>query len=415
MSAAIFFRFKSEKDRCIIPIDSAEISVKELKDKIAEIKRLKDDGTLKKKGPNQNYSLTLLHSNTDEEYREDNELIPAGTFIIGKRVSSSLPTQISINPAQDPAQVLTVGALKPREEETVSLKLAKIIITGKLPIILTCSICHKILKNPFISTCCGYTACQGCFKSKCPSCVKDLDIIPDKQLNKLLLSIDDKLREVRDKSAGITEFLESAKYYLLQVYNPQQLETSLNTSTYPIPPDNAFKLDSSFQPGRNVILIFVNSASNQFHGCGLMMSPIIHKKSELWGNSEFIGVKWLRKADLSFSDIQHLDHPIPHASLTLPVEEIDSNCGLELCLKIEQANQTEVPDYRQYIFEAEEEQKIDGVELKREERKRSRSPDEKRKKSPNRRKRSRDRRSPEKRRDKDSPKRHKHKEKKDRR
>ncbi|CAG9321573.1 unnamed protein product [Blepharisma stoltei] len=422
MSAAIFFRFKSERERCIIPIEGAEISVRELKDKIAEIKKLKDDGTQKKKGPNQNYSLSLLHSTNEEEYKEENELIPAGTYIIGKRVSSAIPTPIPIIPAEaGPAQ--NNQTIKPREEETVSSKLAKIIITGKLPSILACQLCNKILKNPYITTCCGYTACQTCFTTKCPACSKDLEIISDKQLEKFLLSIEDKLREVRDKSAGITEFLESAKYFLLQVYNPQTLETSLKTSTYPIPPDNSFKLNSSFQPGKNVIVIFVNSAAGQFHGCGVMMSPIIHKKNDIWGSSEFISVKWLRRADVSFVDTQHLDHPIPHNSLTQPVEELDSNSGLELCLKIEQAEQKEVPDYQVFEVEnqtAKEEGKMEIEEIVKEEetkRKRSRSPEEKRKSSPHRsRKRSKERKSPEsKYRNRESPKRHKHKEKKHRR
>jgi len=52
------------------------------------------------------------------------------------------------------------------------------------------------------------------------------------------------------------------------------LEHSLNTSVYPIPPDNTNRLNSNFNQGRNIITIFVNSASGQFHGCGVMMSPV---------------------------------------------------------------------------------------------------------------------------------------------
>ena len=392
MSTAIFFRFKSEKERCSVPIDGSDIPVLLLKEKISEIKKLKEDQTQKKKGPNPNYSLKLINSKTDEEYTDDKTLIPAGTLVIVKRVLSSFPNTIPVYeqlPSTAPVDTLS---LKPREEETVASQLAKMIVTGTLPSILACYQCNLILKDPHITECCGYTACKSCFKDTCPTCKKPIEIFKDKQLNNFLLSIESELNDL----SGITELLNNAKYFLLQVYKPDSLTVSITNSIWEIPPDNTYRLNLSFQEGRNIILIFANSATQNFHGFAMLMSPVVHKKQ-----GGVISVKWIRRADLSFTHISRLHNPIPRSALTQPVDEISNNSGLELCLMIEQLDQLEeiLPFKPLEVEEIKEEHK--------EERKRSRSPIEERVKSPQKHK-PKEHRSDSYR---DSPKRHKHKDK----
>ena len=227
MSAAIFFRFKSEKDKCSVPIDGSDIPVKMLKDKIAEIKKLKDDQNLKKKGPNPNYSLILINSKTGEEYNNDKALIPAGTLVTVRRVLSSFPSTIPVHEQAPPLAPIDTLSLKPREEETVASQLAKMIVTGTLPTILACFQCNSRLKDPHVTGCCGYTACKTCFsKPICPKCSKNLEIFQDKQLQIFMLSIENELNDL----SGITEILNNAKYFLLQVYNPVFLSDSIQNS-----------------------------------------------------------------------------------------------------------------------------------------------------------------------------------------
>ena len=215
MSAAIFFRFKSEKDKCLVPIDGSDIPVSMLKEKIAEIKKLKEDQNLKKKGPNPNYSLKLINSKTEEEYTDERALIPAGTTVIVMRVLSSFPNTIPVHEQIHNAAPVDLLSLKPREEETVASQLAKMIVTGTLPSILACNLCASRLKDPYITACCGYTACKACFKQEtCPNCNKSQEIFQDKQLNVFLLSIENELNDL----SGITELLNNAKYFSLQKF-----------------------------------------------------------------------------------------------------------------------------------------------------------------------------------------------------
>lgn len=390
MSTAVFFRFKSEKEKCSVPIDGSDIPVLLLKDKISEIKKLKEDQTQKKKGPNPNYSLKLINSKNDEEYTDDKALIPAGTLVIVKRVLSSYPNTIPVY-EQGPSTIqVSVASLKPQEEETVASQLAKMIVTGTLPAILACFQCHSRIKDPFITECCGYTACKSCFTELCPICAKPLEIFQDKQLNVFLLSIESELNDL----SGITEILNNAKYFLVQVYKTEALSISIQNSIWDIPPDNSYRLNLSFQEGRNVILLFANSASSNFHGFAMLMSPVVHRKT-----GSVVSVKWVRRADLAFTHISRLHNPIPRLALTQPIEEISNNSGLELCLMIEQLEQLEeIPPFVPLeIEEIKEEVK--------EERKRSRSPIEERVKSPHKHK-SKEHRSENYR---ESPKRHKHK------
>jgi uncharacterized protein YbaR (Trm112 family) len=391
MSAAIFFKFKSEKEKCSVPIDGSDIPVKLLKDKIADIKKLKEDQNQKKKGPNPNYSLVLINSKTNEEYTNDKALIPAGTLVIVRRVLSSFPNTIPVHEPVPSAVPVDTLSSKPREEETVASQLAKMIVTGTLPSILACYECHNRLKDPYLTGCCGYTACKPCLlKPLCPKCNKQLEIFQDKQLNNFLLSIEKELKDL----SGITEVLKNAKYFLLQVYTPQSLTNSVQNSIWDIPPDNSYKLNLSFQEGRNVILIFVNSAASKFHGFAMLMSTVIHRKQ-----GDVISIKWIRRADLSFNHISRLHNPIPRSALTQPVEEVSNSSGLELCLMIEHLDQIEeIPSYKPLEIE-------EVKEDPKEEKKRSRSPPEERKKSPARSKEHRSDKT------RDSPKRYKTKDK----
>lgn len=388
MSAVVFFKFKSEKDKCSVSIDGSDIPVKLLKEKISDMKKLKEDMTLKKKGPNPNYSLILINPKNNEEFCDDKTLIPAGTFLIAKRVLSSFPNTIPVHESAPNAVPVDSLSLKPREEETVASSLAKMIVTGTLPSILACTQCHSRLKDPHITSCCGFSACKQCFtQPMCLKCNKSLEIFQDKQLNFFLLSIENELNDL----SGITEVLNNAKYYLLQVYKETSLSTSVKDSIWEIPPDNSYRLNMSFQEGRNVILIFVNSAASKFHGFAMLMSPVIIRKT-----GSVINIKWIRRADMNFTHMSRLQNPIQRDALTQPIEEISSNSGLEICLMIEQIEPIEEISPFQPII----------IEEQKEERKRSRTPEE-RPKSPAR-KRSKEYKSSKHR---DSPRRSKHKSK----
>ncbi|OMJ85833.1 hypothetical protein SteCoe_12744 [Stentor coeruleus] len=394
MCPSIYFRFKSEKDKSSVGIDGSDIPVKMLKDKICDMKKLKEDMTLKKKGPNPNYSLVLMNSETGEEYSDDKTLIPAGTLVIAKRVLSSFPNTIPVHENTTSVAQSDLLILKPREEETVASHLAKMIVTGTLPSILACYLCHSRLKDPYITSCCGFTACKACFSMPaCPKCNKSIEIVQDKQLQIFLLSIENELNDL----SGITEILNNAKYFLLQVYSHQSLSNSVQNSIWDIPPDNSYRLNTSFQEKRNVILIFVNSANSKFHGFAVLMSPVIHRKQ-----GAVINIKWIRRADMAFAHMSRLHNPIQRDSLTQPVEEIPSSSGLELCLMIEQLEQQEeiTPFKPLEIEEAKE-------EVVKEEVKANKSPVEEKTKSPSRYKNKEHKRN----KHIDSPKRRKHKEK----
>lgn len=389
MSGVIYFRFKSEKDKCTIPIDCTDITVKMLKDRISDLKKLKEDMTLKKKGPNPNYSLLILNPITGEELVDDKTTVSAGSFVIAKRVLSSNPNTIPVHESGPNLMPVDPMILKPREEETVAAALAKMIVTGTLPSILVCSQCSNRLKEPYITGCCGFTACKLCFSpNTCPKCNKSTEIFHDRQLNVFLLNIDQELNDL----SNLTEILNNARYFLLQVYQESSLSTSVNTSIWEIPPDNAYRLNLSFQQGRNVILIFVNSATSKFHGFAMLMKPIINRKS-----GPVINIKWIKRAELDFVHLNRLQSPIHRDALTQPIEEIANSTGLEICLMIEQLeSKEEIPAFA-YVDDDLEDTK---------ERKRSRSPEEKAK-SPQRNKSKEIRHSKQ----RNSPKRSKHRSK----
>jgi hypothetical protein len=392
MSAAIFFRFKSEKEKCSVPIDGSDIPVKMLKDKICDMKKLREDMTMKKKGPNPNYSLILINSKTNEEFSDDKALIPAGTLVIAKRVLSFFPSTIPVHESTPSTAPVDQLALKPIEEETVASQLAKMIVTGTLPSILACSQCHSRLKDPYITSCCGFTACKACFTPSQCFCGKPLEIFQDKQLNFFLLSIENELNDL----SSITDILNNAKYFLLQVYASQSLSNSVQNSIWEIPPDNSYRLNASFQEKRNVILIFVNSAASKFHGFAMLMSQIVHRKQ-----GAAINIKWIRRVDMSFTHMGRLHNPIQRDSLTQPIEEISSSSGLELCLMMEQLEQLEeLAAFKVLTVDEEKEEPV------KEERKRSRTPEE-RGKSPGKPKNKEKKSS----KHRESPKRYKHSDK----
>jgi hypothetical protein len=102
------------------------------------------------------------------------------------------------------------------------------------------------------------------------------------------------------------------------------------------------------------------------------MKPIINRKS-----GPVINIKWIKRSELDFINLNRLQSPIHRDALTQPIEEIASSTGLEICLMIEQLESKEEIAPFQYVNE-EEDEKVDRVD-----RKRSRTPEDK-KKSPNR-------------------------------
>lgn len=385
MSAYVLFRFKCEKDKNSVPIDGPEIGVRQLRDRIAEMKGLKDDGLQKKKGPNPNYTLIIMDEANQE--LDDDNLVSAGTTVIVKRVQTSRPTTI---PATDSKpQNVSQPTTRITSEDSIAAQLAKHILTGYMPSFLVCPVCKKRFTDPYISSCCNYTACHSCFKEdSCPNCQKPPNLFPDRQLQCFMLSIEEKLAQLHSQSSGIIDVLKNPKYFLVQVYDPDKLELSLNTSEWPVSPDYSFKLNTAYQEGHNVIVIFTNSEAKMFHGFGLMMSPVMHDYNETWKTRDIIGIKWLRRTEVSFSHLEELQHAINRTSLTQPIEEIPVNTGFDLCLLLEQGEKKDIPSYKPREMELEE-PKREETPLKR-----SRSPEEKRKKSPRRKSPPKSKRSP---------------------
>jgi hypothetical protein len=191
MSACVYFRFKSEKEKCPVPIDGHEISVRQLRDKISDIKKLRDDPTIKKKGPNPGYNLVLLNSQNNLEYKDENTLIPAGTFLIVKRVLRAQPTTIPVYETTgiEEHKPAPIAPTPVNDEISIYEMLGKMINNGQLPVVLACTVCDSLLIEPSITACCGFTGCRECIGGVCPSCNKGSDVFPDSMLHDFIQNV----------------------------------------------------------------------------------------------------------------------------------------------------------------------------------------------------------------------------------
>lgn len=211
MSACIYFRFKSEKEKCPVPIEGHEISVRQLTDKISDLKKLRDDPTVKKKGPNPGYNLVLINSQNNIEYRDENTLIPAGTNLVVKRVLRAQPTTIPVyeTTGVEETKLAPVAPVQPVSDEiTIYEMIGKMINNTQLPVVLACTVCDSLLSEPSITACCGFTGCKECIGGVCPSCNKAADVFPDAMLSDFIQNIMPYITITLNKKKQIVKTLE---------------------------------------------------------------------------------------------------------------------------------------------------------------------------------------------------------------
>ncbi|GMM34539.1 cleavage polyadenylation factor subunit [Saccharomycopsis crataegensis] len=80
MSSTIFYRFKSQNKNSKIAFDGTGLTVFDLKKEIININKM---------APATDFNLSLSNPDTDEEYKDDNQVIPRSSFVIARRYPSS--------------------------------------------------------------------------------------------------------------------------------------------------------------------------------------------------------------------------------------------------------------------------------------------------------------------------------------
>ncbi|XP_076918368.1 E3 ubiquitin ligase PARAQUAT TOLERANCE 3-like isoform X3 [Bidens hawaiensis] len=111
---AVYYKFKSAKDYDSIPIDGHFITVASLKEKIYESKQL---------GRGTDYDLVVTNAQTNEEYLDEDMLIPKNTSVLIRRIPGQPRKPIVAAPITEPAETKTVN-------ETESAQQAKSNFSG---------------------------------------------------------------------------------------------------------------------------------------------------------------------------------------------------------------------------------------------------------------------------------------------
>ncbi|CAL9129712.1 unnamed protein product [Musa textilis] len=73
----VYYKFKSAKDFCSLPVDGPSISVANLKLRIFHSQRY---------GKGRDFDLTVMNAQTNEEYVDDTLMIPKGTSVLIRRM-----------------------------------------------------------------------------------------------------------------------------------------------------------------------------------------------------------------------------------------------------------------------------------------------------------------------------------------
>ncbi|TDL23587.1 DWNN-domain-containing protein [Rickenella mellea] len=81
MSSAVFYKFKSQRDESKVSFDGTGISVFDLKKEIILANNLKAN----------DFDLLLLDPRTEQEYKDDSDVIPRNSSVIAKRIPASKP------------------------------------------------------------------------------------------------------------------------------------------------------------------------------------------------------------------------------------------------------------------------------------------------------------------------------------
>ncbi|KAI3804371.1 hypothetical protein L1987_25858 [Smallanthus sonchifolius] len=99
---AVYYKFKSAKDYDSIPIDGHFITVASLKEKIYESKQL---------GRGTDYDLVVTNAQTNEEYLDEDLLIPKNTSVLIRRIPGQPRMPIVAAPITEPAESKVVNEL----------------------------------------------------------------------------------------------------------------------------------------------------------------------------------------------------------------------------------------------------------------------------------------------------------------
>ena len=201
MSNKIHFRLRSEKEEVFVQFDTSDITIGDLKDKIANQKQLKVPLTKLE----QNVNLIIEDKITSYQYENDMELITAGSHVIVYRHPPTDQVKYVSHPQPRPE-------LRPVSHEVISVKrkLALQMMEQKIPEILVCQLCGNLLDNPVLAECCGSrTACKACTEQNCACLTKDW--IPEVRLQAFINSILVEHEELEKQAEEERERIEKEK------------------------------------------------------------------------------------------------------------------------------------------------------------------------------------------------------------
>ena len=362
-SNCIYFRMKSERDKTRLAISGTSVSVRALKQKIAELKNFKEDVAGKKKGPNPAYVLVLFNEQTKEEYREEEVLIQAGTAVIVKRTPVSLRPRIDANSNKPVEEVLPAPTvLRVQDGAEKYAQLAHMIIEGKTPDFLVCSHCEGLVEDPVLTTCCGHEGCEVCVQRtpSCRQCQQHFEVMPNKALRELLSKVKAetfKYLAEREVSQDLSPFTENSAYFLIKSDNPERLLNSLRQSEWILhSPDLPDLLNTEYEKRTNVLFLFVSYKGGNFCGLGRMMSPAIKRippdsESTDRRPSAILNLKWLLRANLSALKtiyIRGKEGLVFRRSSGSEAKPIDAEMAEKLIALLENETKMDVPEFVQF-------------------------------------------------------------------
>ncbi|KAJ0602830.1 putative transcription factor interactor and regulator CCHC(Zn) family [Helianthus annuus] len=120
---AVYYKFKSAKDYDSIPIDGHFITVASLKEKIYESKQL---------GRGTDYDLVVTNAQTNEEYLDEDMLIPKNTSVLIRRIPGQPRKPIVAAPLTEQAESKVVNELESAQQAKSNFSGAGLSVTNYL-------------------------------------------------------------------------------------------------------------------------------------------------------------------------------------------------------------------------------------------------------------------------------------------
>lgn len=387
---------KSERDKTRLTIAGSSVTVRVLKQKIAELKNFKEDVAGKKKGPNPAYVLILFNEQTKEEYKEEEVLIQAGTAVMVKRTPVSIRPRIDANSNKQVEEVVIVPVVQKVQDGVERYaQLAHMIIEGKTPDFLVCSHCEGLVEEPVLASCCAHEGCESCLKrtSTCRQCQQRFEILPNNALRELLSKVKietSKYISEREVSAELSAYTSDSAFFLIKSDNPERLLSSLRQSEWILnSADLPDLLNAEYTQRANVLFLFVSYKGGNFCGVGRMMSPAIKRTSPDSDSSDrrpsaILNVRWLLRANLSVLKTIYIrgnEGLIFKRGAASEAKPLDAEMATKLIALLECEQKMEVPEFVQFteaqLKPGETEGEGEGKKHKEPEkpRRRSRTPD----------------------------------------